>query len=185
MARGARHAIIYRVIIKREIPMRALGFNHLSIGSKNLEASLQFYETLFGMERIPTYNFGFTTQYLRCGKLQLHVFHLADDVPVYQHFALDVDDFHAVYEAAKKLGALDSTTFRNPVNEFPNGCVQMYLRDPGGNLVEVDWPDVNTLDRSRIPELRSLPNSPSRRGRRWPRRSTWTGRISHLPAIRA
>ena len=136
--------------------MRALGFNHLSIGSKNLDASLHFYETIFGMERIPTYNFGFVTQYLRCGNLQLHVFHLEDHVPLYQHFALDVDDFHAVYDAAKKLGALDSTTFRNSVNELPDGCVQMYLRNPGGNLVEVDWPDVTTLDRSRIPELRKL-----------------------------
>jgi catechol 2,3-dioxygenase-like lactoylglutathione lyase family enzyme len=139
-----------------ETPMRALGFNHLSIGSKNLDASLQFYETLFGMERIPTYNFGFVTQYLRCGNLQLHVFHLEDNVPLYQHFALDVDDFHAVYEAAKKLGALDTTTFRNPINELPDGSVQMYLRDPGGNLLEVDWPDITTLDTSRIPELRKL-----------------------------
>lgn len=136
--------------------MRALGFNHLSIGSRDLEASLRFYETVFGMERIPTYNFGFTTQYLRCGNLQLHVFQLEDHVPIYQHFALDVDDFHAVYEAAKKAGALESVTFRNAVNELPDGCVQMYLRDPGGNLLEVDWPDVNTLDRARIPELRKL-----------------------------
>jgi catechol 2,3-dioxygenase-like lactoylglutathione lyase family enzyme len=136
--------------------MRAIGFNHLSVGAKDLEASLTFYETVFGMERIPTYNFGFTTQYLRCGKLQLHVFRLDDHVPVYQHFALDVDDFHAVYEAAKRLGALDGKTFRNAVNELPDGSVQMYLRDPGGNLLEVDWPDVNTLDRSRIPELKKL-----------------------------
>jgi catechol 2,3-dioxygenase-like lactoylglutathione lyase family enzyme len=136
--------------------MRAIGFNHLSVGAKDLEASLRFYETVFGMERIPTYNFGFTTQYLRCGKLQLHVFQLEDHVPVFQHFALDVDDFHAVYDAAKALGALDNTTFRNSVNELPDGCVQMYLRDPGGNLLEVDWPDVTTLDRSRIPELKKL-----------------------------
>jgi catechol 2,3-dioxygenase-like lactoylglutathione lyase family enzyme len=136
--------------------MRAIGFNHLSVGAKDLEASLRFYETVFGMERIPTYNFGFNTQYLRCGKLQLHVFQLEDHVPVYQHFALDVDDFHAVYEAAKKLSALDDKTFRNSVNELPDGCVQMYLRDPGGNLLEVDWPDVTTLDRSRIPELKKL-----------------------------
>jgi hypothetical protein len=32
----------------------------------------------------------------------------------------------------------------------------MYLRDPAGNLVEIDWPDVNTLDRSRIPEMKLL-----------------------------
>ncbi len=136
--------------------MTALGFNHLSVGSKNLEESLHFYETILGMERIPTYNFGFRTQYLRCGKLQLHVFQLDDRIPLYQHFAVDVDDFHAVYDAAKAAGALDNTTFRNSVNELPDGCVQMYLRDPAGNLLEVDWPDVNTLDRSRIPELRLL-----------------------------
>ncbi len=67
-----------------------------------------------------------------------------------------MDDFHAVYEAAKKLGALDTNTFRNPINELPDGSVQMYLRDPGGNLLEVDWPDITTLDTSRIPELRKL-----------------------------
>ena len=81
---------------------------------------MHFYETLFGMERIPTYNFGFVTQYLRCGNLQLHVFHLDDKVPLYQHFALDVDDFHAVYEAAKKAGALDIRPHSaTPSTSFP------------------------------------------------------------------
>ena len=77
-------------------------------------------------------------------------------MPFYQHFAVDVDDFHAAYDAAKAIGALDSTAFRNPVNELPDGCVQMYLRDPAGNLIEIDWPDVETLDRSRIPEMKLL-----------------------------
>lgn len=136
--------------------MTTTGFNHLSISAKNLEESLRFYEELFGMERIPTYNFGFTTQYLRCGSQQLHVFLLPETTPVYQHFALNVDDFHAVYEKARKMGALDSKTFGNPVNEMPDGSVQMYLRDPGGNLLEVDWPDIGTLDCSRIPEMARL-----------------------------
>jgi len=30
------------------------------------------------------------------------------------------------------------------------------LRDPSGNLIEIDWPDVETLDRSRIPEMKLL-----------------------------
>ena len=136
--------------------MKALGFNHLSVGSTDMDTSVRFYETVFGMERIPTYNFGFKTTYLRCGELQLHVFELVDAVPKFQHFAIDVDDFHAVYEAASALDALDNVTFRNAVNELPDGSVQMYLRDPGGNLVEVDWPDVSTLDRSRIPHLKLL-----------------------------
>jgi catechol 2,3-dioxygenase-like lactoylglutathione lyase family enzyme len=136
--------------------MRATGLNHLSIGAGDLDASLRFYEEVLGMERIPTYNFGFRTQYLRLGDLQLHVFELEDHVPMFQHFAIDVDDFHAVHDKAKALGMLDGETFRNAVNELPDGSVQMYLRDPGGNLLEIDWPDVNTLDRARIPELKRL-----------------------------
>jgi len=136
--------------------MKVLGFNHLSVGAKNLEESARFYREVLGLEPIPTYNFGFKTRYFRCGDLQLHVFELADHVPLYQHFALDVDDFHGVYERAKAMGALDSTAFRNCVNELPDGCVQMYLRDPAGNLIEIDWPDVTTLDRARIPEMKLL-----------------------------
>jgi catechol 2,3-dioxygenase-like lactoylglutathione lyase family enzyme len=136
--------------------MKVTGFNHLSVGSKNLTESVNFYETVLGMEVIPTYNFGFKTKYLRCGDLQLHIFELEDHIPHYQHFAIDVDDFHAAYDAAKSIGALDSSAFRNPVNELPDGCVQMYLRDPSGNLIEIDWPDVSTLDRSRIPEMKLL-----------------------------
>jgi catechol 2,3-dioxygenase-like lactoylglutathione lyase family enzyme len=146
------------------VAMKALGFNHLSVGATDMEACATFYETVLGMERIPNYNFGFKTIYLRCGDLQLHVFELADHIPKFQHFALDVDDFHAVYDAAKKLGALDMATFRNAVNELPDGCVQMYLRDPGGNLVEIDWPDVGTLDRSRIPELKKLADFAEQKG---------------------
>ena len=40
--------------------------------------------------------------------------------------------------------------------ELPDGSVQMYLRDPAGNLVELDWPDVTTLDRSVFPEIKKL-----------------------------
>src|SRR6201996_1240262 len=136
--------------------MKVTGFNHLSIGTRDLAGTGKFYETVLGMQVIPSYNFGFKTKYLRCGDLQLHIFELEDHIPLYQHFAVDVDDFHAAYDAAKALGALDSTTFRNPVNELPDGCVQMYLSDPAGNLVEIARPDVETLDRSRIPEMKLL-----------------------------
>jgi hypothetical protein len=29
----------------------------------------------------------------------------------------------------------------------------MYLRDPAGNLVEVNWPDASTLDRSVVTNI--------------------------------
>ena len=40
------------------------------------------------------------------------------------------------------------------VNELP--VAASVLGDPAGNLLEIDWPDVETLDRSRIPELKQL-----------------------------
>jgi catechol 2,3-dioxygenase-like lactoylglutathione lyase family enzyme len=136
--------------------MKVAGFNHLSIGTRNLAESVKFSETVLGMQTIPSYNFNFKTKYLRCGDLQLHILELEDQVPFYQHFTVDVDGFHATYDAAKEMGALDLMAFRNPVNELPDGCVQMYLRDPAENLIEIDWPDVEKLDRSGIPEMKLL-----------------------------
>jgi hypothetical protein len=43
---------------------------------------------------------------------------------------------------------------------LPDGAVQMYLRDPAGNLVEVNWPDVTTLDREVIPEIQKIGGDP-------------------------
>jgi hypothetical protein len=47
---------------------------------------------------------------------------------------------------ARERGILDAETFGGAVRELPDGAVQMYLRDPAGNLVEVNWPDLTTLD---------------------------------------
>jgi catechol 2,3-dioxygenase-like lactoylglutathione lyase family enzyme len=46
--------------------MKVAGFNHPSIGTKNLEKLVKFYETLLGMQT--SYNFGFKMKYLRCGR---------------------------------------------------------------------------------------------------------------------
>ena len=136
--------------------MASIGINHVAISAHNWEETIAFYERVFGMERIPTYNFGFPSQYLRCGDLQIHIFKLENPIPPRQHFALDVDDFHAVCDAAAQLRAFDENPILHPIIELPDGSVQMFLRDPAGNLVEVDWPDSSTLDRSRVPEIKLL-----------------------------
>ncbi len=40
--------------------------------------------------------------------------------------------------------------------ELPSRQVQLYFRDPSDNLIELNWPDADTLDRSRYPELRRI-----------------------------
>jgi catechol 2,3-dioxygenase-like lactoylglutathione lyase family enzyme len=136
--------------------MRATGFNHVSVVAHDLERSVRFYAEVLGMEKIPTYTFAFPVQYLRLGDLQLHLFQRDADAPVYAHIAVDVDDFEGAYERARDLAILDAESFNSDIYELPDGSVQMYVRDPAGNLVEFDWPDVGTLDRSRLPELRKL-----------------------------
>jgi catechol 2,3-dioxygenase-like lactoylglutathione lyase family enzyme len=140
--------------------VQALSFNHVSISSIDVEESVRFYTTLFGMERIDTYTFAFPTQYLRLGDQQLHIFQREQtDAPPFHHIALNIDDLEATWVRAKEIGALDTTAFFSPIYELPDGTVQVYLRDPGGNLVELDWPDVNTLDRSVFGEIPKLADS--------------------------
>lgn len=136
--------------------MQATGLNHVSVNAHDLEESLRFYEELFGMERLPTYGFAFPTQFLRLGRLQLHVFQREDAIPVYQHFGIDVDDFEAVYARAEEMDIFEKDAFFNHIYELPDGSVQMYIRDPAGNLIEIDWPDVTTLDRSIVKGIKKL-----------------------------
>jgi hypothetical protein len=103
---------------------------------------------VFGMERLPSPNFSTHVEWLRVGEQQLHLFKSESPAPRSHHFALDVDDFEAAYLKAKELELLDDETFGAAVRELPDGAVQMYIRDPAGNVVELDWPDVSTLDRS-------------------------------------
>jgi YD repeat-containing protein len=148
--------------------VRATGFNHVSVHARDLEESVRFYVEVFGMEKIPTYTFAFPVQYLRLGDLQLHLFQRESEAPQFHHIGINVDDFEEAYRRAKELGILERETFFQDMYELPDGSVQMYVRDPSGNLIEVDWPDVTTLDRSLFPELKRLedtvPQSEDARG---------------------
>jgi lactoylglutathione lyase len=128
--------------------MSATRITHVSIYADDLDESAAFYEELFGMERLPTARFaGGGVLWLRLGDQQLHLFRSDEDAPTARHhFGIDVEDFDAVYAKAKERGLLDRRTFGDPLRSHPTGWVQMYIRDPAGNLVEVDWPDVESLD---------------------------------------
>jgi catechol 2,3-dioxygenase-like lactoylglutathione lyase family enzyme len=125
--------------------VRATRINHVSVHAVDMEESIRFYTEVFGMELVPSPDFGTPVEWLRLGEQQLHLFGREVDTPRYHHFGLDVDDFDAVYRKAKERGLLDRRMGRTPVRAHPMGWVQLYLQDPAGNLVEVDWPDVSTL----------------------------------------
>jgi catechol 2,3-dioxygenase-like lactoylglutathione lyase family enzyme len=134
----------------------ASGINHVSVVARDLEQSVAFYRDVFGLEPIPAPNFGHPVQWLRLGDQQLHLFERPSDAPVYNHPAINVPNFEEVYRKARERGIFDTDTFGHHIYELPNHGVQMYLRDPSGNLVEVDWPDIGSLHESILDEVKRL-----------------------------
>lgn len=137
-------------------------FNHVSILANDLDESATFYEEVFGLERIPTPKFGIPVQWMRCGNLQLHLFKRDIEAVDYYHFGLHVDDFEEVYQSVKDhdIASFDVVATGEEVTDeepdvyvLPDKSVQMYVRDPATNLVEVNYPDVDDLDRDVVPEL--------------------------------
>jgi catechol 2,3-dioxygenase-like lactoylglutathione lyase family enzyme len=133
--------------------VRATGLNHVSISARDLEESTRFYEEVLGLERIPTPRFRAPVQWLRVGDLQLHLFLDDGPAPSRHHLGLTVDDFDAAYRAVKERA---SDTWGWELVELPSRQLQLYFRDPADNLIELNWPDADQIDRSRYPELRRL-----------------------------
>jgi catechol 2,3-dioxygenase-like lactoylglutathione lyase family enzyme len=140
--------------------MKAKGFTHVSVSARDLDESVRFYEDFFGMEEVPAPEFSGPVRWLRVGDLQLHLFFDEVPVPEGHHFALDVDDFEAAYEKAQEWGVQVSSGNYSTVRELPGGEAQMYIKDPAGNLVEINGRDAAALDPAVIGETRKIGGPP-------------------------
>ena len=126
--------------------------NHVSINALDLQESVDFYTELLGAERIPTPNFGIPVQWLALEDTQLHLFERELTPTSHHHLGITVADLEPVYRAAERRHAFDHVAFGNHLVELPGDVVQMYLRDPAGNLVEIDHHGAARLP----PDLRDL-----------------------------
>jgi len=115
-----------------------LRINHVSVNARDLQESVDFYVDLLGAEPIATPNFGIPVQWLAVGRTQLHLFERDLTPTSHHHFGVTVDDLEPVYRAAERRDAFDDEAFRNRLVELPGDVVQLYVRDPAGNLVEID-----------------------------------------------
>lgn len=136
--------------------MRATRFTHVSIHADDMEESLRFYIDVFGMEVVPSPDFEHRVEWLQLGDQQLHLFLRDAPAPAFHHFGIDVDDFERAYTVAIERGLFDADAWAPDVRELNDGSVQMYLRDPARNLIEVNWADVTTIDRSVVSAIRPL-----------------------------
>jgi len=130
--------------------------NHVSVNAKDLGASVDFYVDVFGAEPLATPDFGLPVQWLGIGESQLHLFEVDVDPLSHHHFAVTVQDLEPVYRRAEARDAFDFEAFGNHLVELPGDLAQTYLRDPAGNLVEIDTPGASRLPEALRSQLKRL-----------------------------
>lgn len=116
--------------------MEFAGVHHVSLNVGDLEQAARFYTEILGLEILPRPDFGFPGMWLDAGAQQIHLMQVEHHAtPGGQHFALRVADLDA---AAKELAA-KGVDLRGPF-EIPGAGRQCFLRDPAGNLIELNQP---------------------------------------------
>ncbi len=123
--------------------------NHLAVPVNDVERASAFYEDWFDAKVVPSPKFTIPVAWVLLGAVQIHlVLRHGDSSPAY-HFAVTVESreqFEALYRRADREGNFDRETFQHHICERLDGMVQMYVRDPSGNIVECNYPDLDDLD---------------------------------------
>jgi catechol 2,3-dioxygenase-like lactoylglutathione lyase family enzyme len=110
---------------------------HVNVNVDDLAAAIVFYRDVLGLALDPTPDQGFESQFFRINaRQQIHMNVIADTRPFRAHFCLEVADFMGVFARAKAAGAIDVEPWGR-VRALPSGKMQMFVRDPHGNLVEI------------------------------------------------
>lgn len=130
--------------------------NHVSINARNLSESVDFYTDLLGAEPIPTPNFGLPVQWLALGRTQLHLFERDIEPTSHHHLGITVDDLEGVYRVAERRQCFEYEAFGSHLVLLPGDLVQLYIRDPAGNLVELDQAGADRLPDDMRGRLKSL-----------------------------
>jgi glyoxylase I family protein len=113
------------------------GVHHVSINVTDAEECRAFYVEVLGFsERDDRPDLPFAGSWLQTGAQQVHLLEVADFVPPKgQHFALRVDDLDAARTHLAEHGVSVSEPQR-----IGDLCVQAFLTDPTGNLIELNQP---------------------------------------------
>lgn len=138
-------------------------FTHTSVLADDLNESVVWYQRIFGMESIPAPDFDVPVRWMRCGDLELHLFQRDIEPAPYFHFGVHVDDFEEIYQAVLDghiepgfdgVGTNEDIGDESPtVYELSDGSIQLYIHDPAGNIIEVNYHDVDDIDRDIVSEI--------------------------------
>jgi glyoxylase I family protein len=115
--------------------MKAAGVHHVGLIVADVAAARQFYVDRLGLEeRTDRPDFGVDGAWLQVGEQQVHLVEGAEPMPGGGHFALLVEDLDGVVAELRAAGVKVS----DPV--LVGSGRQSFLKDPGGNLVELNQP---------------------------------------------
>lgn len=116
--------------------MRPSGLHHVALCVTDENEALAFYRDVLGLAVLPRPDFGFGGHWLDAGGGQIHLMR-AETVPEGgHHLAIRVEDLDAVVAELRTRGVVVGT-----VPHLPGAGRQAFLRDPSGNLVELNQPD--------------------------------------------
>jgi lactoylglutathione lyase len=120
--------------------------NHVTLIVDDLETAREFYTAVLGLEELPAYAFDYPVQFYRINDTQqLHITEWKDTPSFRGHVCLQVAEFNEVFRRLKALGAIDTSPW-GKVRRLRDGTMQMFARDPSGNLLELSHPDAGTVD---------------------------------------
>jgi catechol 2,3-dioxygenase-like lactoylglutathione lyase family enzyme len=120
---------------------------HVNVNVDDLDAAIPFYRDVLGLPLDDTPDQGFRCQFFKIGSTpqQIHMNEMSDERQFRGHFCLVVPDFMGVFRRAKEKDAIDIRAW-GKVRQLPNGKMQMFVRDPSGNLIEIASTAMETID---------------------------------------
>jgi lactoylglutathione lyase len=125
---------------------KALKINHVALIVKDLEAACIFYEKELGLEPLPAFLFDYPTAFFKFNdQQQLHLTEWEDAHSFRGHICVQVDDINALFFRMKVLRIIDIQPW-GKVRRLPDGAIQMFVRDPSGNLVELSSDPKDPID---------------------------------------
>ena len=117
--------------------MKISELNHAAVHVADVDASVQFYGQVLGLEQIPRPAFSFPGAWFKIGDFQeLHIIG-ERELPVHSHnrgthFALCVDSMEAAVAQLDACGV----EYLAP-KQRPDGAWQIFVQDPDGHFVEL------------------------------------------------
>tara|TARA_X000001036_G_C20632162_1_gene787615 strand:+ start:1165 stop:1653 length:489 start_codon:yes stop_codon:yes gene_type:complete len=125
---------------------KALKINHVALIVNDLEAACLFYEKELGLMPLPAFLFDYPTAFFKFNdQQQLHLTEWEDSHSFRGHICLQVDDISSLFFRMKALGIIDIQPW-GKVRQLPDGAIQMFIRDPSGNLVELSSDPKDPID---------------------------------------